>query len=207
MKYVPHEYQTYATEFILQNKACGCLLDLGMGKSVITLTAICELLNEVNRVLVIAPLRVAEDTWSKECEKWDHLSHLRIAKVLGPEKKRVAALKTEADIYVINRENVEWLVEQYGKRWPFEMVVIDELSSFKSARSNRFKALRRVRPFIKRIVGLTATPTPNGLIDLWPQIYLLDRGERLGKTLGGYRKEYFVPINEIITAVSSTLGS
>ena len=193
MKYVPHEYQTYTTEFIVRNKACGCLLDLGMGKSVITLTAICELLHEVNKVLVIAPLRVAEDTWSKECEKWDHLRHLRISKVLGPEKKRVMALKTEADIFVINRENVEWLVKHYGKRWPYDMVIIDELSSFKSASSNRFKALRRVRPLIKRIVGLTATPTPNGLIDLWPQIHLLDRGGRLGKTLGGYRNEYFVP--------------
>jgi len=193
MKYVPHEYQTYTTEFIVRNKACGCLLDLGMGKSVITLTAICELLHEVNKVLVIAPLRVAEDTWSKECEKWDHLRHLRISKVLGTEKKRVMALKTEADIFVINRENVEWLVKHYGKRWPYDMVIIDELSSFKSASSNRFKALRRVRPLIKRIVGLTATPTPNGLIDLWPQIHLLDRGGRLGKTLGGYRNEYFVP--------------
>lgn len=193
MKYCPHEYQTYTTEFILQHKACGCLLDLGMGKSVITLTAICELLLEVNKVLVIAPLRVAEDTWSKECEKWDHLRHLRISKVLGTEKKRFVALKAEADIFVINRENVEWLVKHYKKGWPFDMVVIDELSSFKSASSNRFKALRRVRLLIKRIVGLTATPTPNGLIDLWPQMYLLDRGERLGKTLGGYRNEYFEP--------------
>ncbi|MHB1654403.1 MAG: SNF2-related protein [Desulfitobacteriaceae bacterium] len=193
MKYEPHEYQEYTTEFIVKHKACGCLLDLGMGKSVITLTAIVELLHEVTKILVIAPLRVAENTWSKECEKWDHLKHLQIAKVLGPEKKRLAALHSKADIYVINRENVEWLVKHYGKKWPFDMVVIDELSSFKSATSNRFKALRKVRPQIKRIVGLTATPTPNGLIDLWPQVYLLDRGDRLGKTMGGYREKYFVP--------------
>ncbi len=193
MRYVPHEYQTYTTKFILQHKASACLLECGLGKTVITLTAIIKLLHEVYSVLIIAPLRVAEDTWIKECEKWDHLKNLRVAKVLGPEKKRIAALKSKADIYVINRENVEWLVKLYGKNWPFDMVVIDELSSFKSASSNRFKALRRVRPQIKRIVGLTATPTPNGLIDLWPQIYLLDRGERLGRTLGGYRKEYFLP--------------
>lgn len=193
MKYVPHEYQTYTTEFILRHKACGCLLECGMGKSVITLTAINQLLHKVSRVLVIAPLRVAEDTWSKEANKWDHLKHLQIAKVLGSEKSRIAALKSKADIHIINRENVGWLVKQYKKTWPFDMVVIDELSSFKSAGSNRFKSLRSVRPYIKRIVGLTATPTPNGLIDLWPQIYLLDRGERLGRTMGGYRKEYFVP--------------
>jgi SNF2 family DNA or RNA helicase len=173
--------------------ACALFLDLGMGKTVISLTAINELLHEVRRVLVIAPLRVAEDTWSKECEKWNHLKQLRIAKVLGPEKRRLAALNSQADIYVINRENVEWVVKHFGTRWPFDMVVIDELSSFKSAKANRFKALRKVRPLINRIVGLTGTPAPNGLIDLWTQIYLLDRGERLGKTLGGYRERYFVP--------------
>lgn len=131
MKYVPHGYQTYTTEFILRNKACGCFLDLGMAKTVATLSAIYELLYdrfEVNRVLVIAPLRVAEDTWSKECQKWDHLKHLRMAKVLGPEKKRIQALESKADLYIINRENVEWLVEHYGKNWPFDMLVIDELS-------------------------------------------------------------------------------
>ena len=196
MRYVPHGYQTYTTEFILQHKACGCFLDLGMGKSVVTLTAINELLNdrfEIQNVLVIAPLRVAEDTWSKECQKWDHLKHLRMAKVLGPEKKRLAALKSKADLYIINRENVEWLVKHYEGNWPFEMIVIDELSSFKSAKANRFKALRKVRPLIKRIVGLTATPAPNGLMGLWSQMYLLDRGERLGKTMGGYQDQYFTP--------------
>jgi SNF2 family DNA or RNA helicase len=193
MKYNPHDYQEYAAQQILSKPALGLLLDLGMGKTVITLSAINELLSEVKKVLVIAPLRVAQDTWGKECEKWDHLKHLKISKVLGSEKKRLAALQTKADIYIINRENVAWLVMHYGARWPFDMVVIDELSSFKSAKSIRFKALRKVQPLIKRIVGLTGTPAPNGLLDLWPQVYLLDRGERLGKTLGGYRERYFVP--------------
>jgi len=193
MKYVPHDYQDYAAKQILDKPACALFLDMGMGKTVVTLTAINDLLHEVIKVLVIAPLRVAEDTWSKECEKWDHLNHLRISKVLGPEKNRISALILKEDIYIINRENVGWLVEHYGMNWPFEMVVIDELSSFKSASAKRFKALRKVRPLIKRIVGLTGTPAPNGLLDLWSQIYLLDRGERLGKTLGGYRDRYFEP--------------
>ncbi|KLU65704.1 hypothetical protein DEAC_c23340 [Desulfosporosinus acididurans] len=191
MRYSPHDYQAFALQQILDKPACALFLDLGMGKTVITLSAINQL--KPQKALVIAPLRVAEDTWSKECEKWDHLKSLRIAKVLGSEKKRLAALKSIAELYVINRENVSWLVTYYGRKWPFDMVVIDELSSFKSARANRFKALRKVRPLIKRIVGLTGTPSPNGLLDLWPQIYLLDRGERLGKTLGGYRDRYFIP--------------
>jgi SNF2 family DNA or RNA helicase len=193
MRYLPHNYQAYALQQILDKPACALFLDLGMGKTVITLTAITKLLPELNRVLIIAPLRVAEDTWSKECEKWDHLNHLTIAKVLGSKKKRLKALDTKADIYVINRENVQWLVEEYGKTWPFDMVVLDELSSFKSVGADRFKALRKVRPLIKRIVGLTGTPAPNGLLDLWPQMYLLDRGERLGKTLSDYRDCYFEP--------------
>jgi SNF2 family DNA or RNA helicase len=143
--------------------------------------------------LVIAPLRVAQSTWSGEIEKWDHLRDLRLSKVLGSEKQRVEALHQPADIYIINRENTEWLVNYYGRKWPFDMVVIDELSSFKNPRSKRFRALRKVRPLIKRIVGLTGTPAPNGLIDLWSQIYLLDQGERLGKTLTGYRNRYFDP--------------
>jgi SNF2 family DNA or RNA helicase len=193
MKYNPHNYQEYAAQQILDKPALGLFLDLGMGKTVITLTAINELLTEVRKVLVIAPLRVAQDTWGKECEKWDHLKDLKISKVLGSEKKRLAALQTKADIYIINRENVAWLVLHFGAKWPFDMVIIDELSSFKSAKAIRFKALRKVQPLIKRIVGLTGTPTPNGLLDLWPQVYLLDRGERLGKTVGGYRDRYFVP--------------
>jgi SNF2 family DNA or RNA helicase len=160
-----------------------------------TLTAIDLLLNdyfEVNKVLVIAPLRVANDTWPREIEKWDHLNHLRISKILGSVDQRRRALKTVADIYAINRENVVWLVGELGGKWDFDMVVIDELSSFKNRKSKRFRALRRVRPMIKRVVGLTGTPAPNGLIDLWPQIYLLDLGERLGKTITDYRDRYFV---------------
>lgn len=145
------------------------------------------------KVLVIAPLRVAEDTWAREIEKWDHLQHLRISKVLGSAANRRRALRADADIYVINRENVEWLVGEYGSKWPFDTVVIDELSSFKNHQSKRFRALRRVRPMIKRLIGLTGTPAPNSLIDLWPQIYLLDQGERLGKTITSYRDRYFTP--------------
>ncbi|MBU5677893.1 DEAD/DEAH box helicase [Alkaliphilus sp. MSJ-5] len=148
---------------------------------------------DASKVLVIAPLRVADDTWAREVEKWDHLKHLKISKVLGSATTRRKALKAEADIYVINRENVEWLVSEYGSEWPFDTVVIDELSSFKNHQSKRFRALRRVRPMMKRVIGLTGTPAPNGLIDLWPQIYLLDQGERLGKTITSYRDRYFVP--------------
>src|SRR3712207_2165764 len=169
-------------------------MDMGLGKTVVTLTAIQKLMHDyfdIIRVLVIAPLRVAEDTWSSETEKWDHLKYLKISKVLGTEKERVAALTTTADIYVINRENVVWLVKYYGRNWPFDMVVIDELSSFKSPKSQRFKALRKVKP--KKIVGLTGTPAPNGLMDLWSEIYLLDGGARLGKTITGYRERYFNP--------------
>ena len=194
MKFNPHDYQKTALDHILNNNACGLFLDMGMGKTVTTLTAIDQLLNnylEVSKVLVIAPLRVAEDTWSRETKKWDHLQHMRIAKVLGPEKQRLEALRQSADLYIINRENVEWLVKTLGLDWPFDMVVIDELSSFKSNGAKRFKALRKVRPLVKRIVGLTGTPAPNGYMDLWAQLYLLDRGERLGKTITNYRQEYF----------------
>lgn len=145
------------------------------------------------KVLVIAPLRVAEDTWTREIEKWDHLNHLRISKVLGSAATRRKALKADADIYVINRENVEWIVNEYGSKWPFDTVVIDELSSFKNSKSKRFRALKRVRPMMKRVVGLTGTPAPNSLMDLWPQMYLIDQGERLGKTITGYRDRYFLP--------------
>jgi len=163
---------------------------------VITLSAIVELMYDrfdVARVLVIAPKLVAETVWAEEAAKWDHTRHLRISKVLGSAQERVAALRRPADIYVINRENVPWLVERVGAKWPFDMVVVDELSSFKSPKTKRFRALRRVRPLIKRIVGLTGTPAPNGLIDLWSQIYLLDQGERLGKTLTSYRDRFFKP--------------
>lgn len=194
MKYKPHIYQEYATKWILDKEKTGLLMDMGLGKTVCTLTAIEELLHnyfDIVKVLVIAPLRVAEETWSSEAEKWNHLKHLKISKILGNEKERRAALITKADIYVINRENVVWLVKECGKYWPFDMVVIDELSSFKSPKSQRFKALRKVRA--KRIVGLTGTPSPNGLMDLWSEIYLLDQGERLGRTVTAYRDQYFIP--------------
>ena len=193
MKYTAHGYQKKATERILQQKHVGLFLDMGLGKTVITRTAIKELIEDVAiwKVLVIAPKRVAEDTWSREHEKWDHLSGLRISKVLGTPAQRMKALKAEADIYVIGRDNVKWLVELMGKSWPFDMVVIDELSSFKNPSAQRFKALRKVIPASDRVVGLTGTPSPNGLMDLWAEIYLLDRGERLGPTISAYREKYF----------------
>lgn len=165
------------------------------GKTVSTLTAIDNLifLGEVSRVLVIAPLRVAEDTWSTEVEKWDHLKHLRISKILGTKKQREEALNKDADIYVTNRENVDWLVSECFDSWIWDMVIIDELSSFKSSKAKRFRALKKVRPYFKRIVGLTGTPAPNSLIDLWPQIYLLDGGQRLGKTITRFKDRYFNP--------------
>lgn len=199
MRYSPHEYQKRATAFILEHDACGLFLEMGLGKTVITLTAIDELMNdrfEVQKVLVIAPLRVAEDTWSRESKKWEHLQHLRISKILGDAATRIKALKASADVYVINRENVVWLVEYLEEnriRWPFDMVVIDELSSFKSNQAKRFKALRKMRPMMDRIVGLTGTPAANSLMDLWAEMYLLDRGERLGRTLTAYRGNYFRP--------------
>ena len=206
MIFEPHTYQEYATRRILEQPAVGLFLDMGMGKTVCALTAAAELLHDrfdVTRVLVIAPLRVAEDTWSRESEKWDHLQYLRISKVLGSERERKAALGVTADIYIINRENVEWLVNHYGKEWPFDMVIVDELSSFKSPKARRFRALRKARPLVSRITGLTGTPAPNGLIDLWSQIYLLDQGERLGKTVTGYRERYFRPDKRSATVIYS----
>lgn len=193
-EYQPHPYQDYSTDFILQHKEAGLFLEPGLGKTVISLTAIWMLLYDyfdATKVLVIAPLRVARDTWSRECEKWAHLNGLVISKVLGSEKERKMALYKRADVYVINRENVEWLVKT--KEWDFDTVIIDELSSFKSPSAKRFKALKKVRHKIKRIVGLTGTPAPNGLLDIWSQIYLLDGGERLGRTFSGYRSRYFHP--------------
>ncbi|WP_419890716.1 DEAD/DEAH box helicase [Paenibacillus xylanexedens] len=196
MKFIPHQYQAYATLRILDTPFIGLFLEMGLGKTVSTLTAIDQLLNdyfEAEKVLVIAPLRVADDTWAREIHKWDHLGHLRISKVLGSVDQRRKALKSDADIWVINRENVEWLVGEYGSKWPFDTVVIDELSSFKNHQSKRFKALRRIRPMIKRLIGLTGTPAPNSLLDLWSPVYLLDQGERLGKTITAYRDRYFLP--------------
>jgi len=196
MKYSPHDYQTRAKDFILEHPKAGMLLEMGLGKTVITLTAIDVLINElfeVDRVLVIAPKRVAEDTWTREHAKWDHVRHLRVSKVLGSPEQRRRALAVDADIYVIGRDNVVWLVEQCRQGWPFDMVVIDELSSFKNPQAKRFRALKKVIPKASRVVGLTGTPSANGLMDLWAEIYLLDRGERLGHTLGAYREKYFRP--------------
>lgn len=189
-----YPYQEHSTDHILSNNSCALFLEMGLGKTVSTLTAIDELMYvdfEVNKVLVIAPKRVAEDTWTTESQKWEHIKHLKMSLVLGTERQRKEALLRKADLYIINRENVVWLVGFYGTAFPFDMVVIDELSSFKSAKSARFKALRSIRPKINRVVGLTGTPAPNSLLDLWPQLYLLDQGQRLGKSLTSYRDKYF----------------
>ena len=194
MKYKPYDYQTFATNFVLEHPACGLILDMGLGKSVITLTALWSLLLDsfdVGKVLVVAPKRVAENTWPTELKKWEHLDGLTWSLVLGSEKDRRAALQRRAKIYIINRENVTWLDDNY--RWDFDTLVIDELSSFKSSKAQRFRALKRVRPHISRVIGLTGTPQPNGLLDLWPQMYLLDMGQRLGRFVGGYRERFFLP--------------
>lgn len=194
MEYNPHKYQNYATDFILENPIAAIFLDCGLGKTVITLTAIEELLNdrfEVERVLIIAPLRVARDTWPAEIQKWSHLSHLTYAVAVGSTAKRIAALRQRAEVTIINRENVDWLVSH--NTFDFDMVVIDELSSFKSRQARRFKALMKVRPTVKRVVGLTGTPSSNGLMDLWAEFRLLDMGKRLGMFIGHYRDEFFLP--------------
>lgn len=193
MKYTPHDYQKYCTDRIISDRSLGLLLDMGLGKTVITLTAVNELIYgrfEVGRVLVIAPKKVAESTWSTEAQKWDHLKHLRIMKIIGTVQQRIRALNTPADVYVINRENVPWLVEYDANNWRFDMVVVDELSSFKSNKAQRFKSLCYVRQHIKHFVGLTGTPASNGLIDLWAQVYLIDQGERLGKRITHFRTKY-----------------
>lgn len=196
MKYKAHDYQKYATDFILNNPIAAVFLEMGLGKSVITLTAIEELIYnrfEVSKVLVIAPLRVARDTWPAEIEKWDHLKNIRYSIVIGTETERKAALKKDADIYLINRENVDWLITKSNYPFDFDMVVIDELSSFKSYSAKRFKSLLKVRPKIKRMVGLTGTPSSNGLMDLWAEFRILDLGERLGRYITHYRNNYFLP--------------
>lgn len=195
MIYDPRPHQKIAAKFLQTHDRAGLFLDMGLGKTVVTLTHVKELLDDfaINKVLVIAPLRVAQDTWSRESEKWDHLAGLTISRVLGTRTQREAALHKNADVYVINRENVQWLVEYIGNKWPFDMVVIDELSSFKSSKSKRWRCLKRVISLCKFVVGLTGTPAPNGYIDLWPEIYMLDRGASLGRTLGEYQTRYFTP--------------
>lgn len=196
MIFSPYPYQQYCIDSIIYNRAIGLFLDMGLGKTVITLSAIHDLRYnrwEVSKPLIIAPKTVAEATWTTEAKKWDHLKMMRVVPVLGTVQQRLRALATPADAYVINRENVTWLVEHFKNAWPFDMVVLDESSSFKNASSKRFKSMKLVRSRIKRIVELTGTPSSNGLEDLWAQIYLLDGGARLGKTLGAYRDRYFVP--------------
>ena len=194
MKFIPHEYQKYSARFIVNNTVSAIFLSCGLGKTVITLTAIKELMHdrfEVRKVLVIAPLRVGLGTWPQEIEKWEHLKGLTYSVAIGTEAERKAALMAKADIYIINRENVEWLVKNCA--FDFDMVVIDELSSFKSGATKRFKSLLKVRPTIKRIVGLTGTPSSNGLMDLWAEYRLLDMGQRLGRYIGQYRRNFFIP--------------
>lgn len=196
MKYSPHNYQIYSTNFILNNPISAIFLECGLGKSVISLTAINDLMLDyfdVSRTLVIAPLRVANSTWPDEIKKWDHLKHLNFSVVIGSEKERLDALRKPAHIYLINRENVDWIITKSGVPWKFDMVVIDELSSFKSYQAKRFKSLLKVRPKIKRIVGLTGTPSSNGLMDLWAEFRLLDMGERLGRYITYYRQNFFIP--------------
>ena len=188
-----HEYQKYSAEFIIGHPVAALFLDCGLGKTVITLTALEELMLdrfEVRKTLVICPLRVGS-VWQSEAMKWDHTKKLHLSVAIGTASQRLSALDKRAQVYVINRENVEWLVENH--KWDFDMVVIDELSSFKSHRAKRFKALKKVRPMVRRIVGLTGTPAPNGLIDLWAEIGILDMGQRLGRFIGGFRERFFVP--------------
>lgn len=196
MKLKPHAYQQYCIDRLVADPRVALFLDMGLGKTIITLSAIYQLkyaLFAVRKVLIIAPKKVAEATWQREAAKWDGVHILRMQTVLGTRARRLKALNTPADIYIINRENVPWLVEHYRNDWPFDMVVVDESSSFKNPRAKRFKALSYMYPHIKRTVLLTGTPSPNGIIDLWSQIYLLDRGERLGGTFSGFRNRYFTP--------------
>lgn len=196
LNYEPHHYQRFATDFIERNSISAILLSMGLGKTVITLTAVNDLLYDyfdVSKVLVIAPLRVCTNVWKQETEKWLHLQGLKVSVAVGTERDRLAALNTKADIYVINRENTQWLIEESGVPFDFDMLVVDELSSFKNHQSKRFRSLMKVRPKVKRVVGLTGTPSSNGLMDLWGQFRLLDMGQRLGRFIGKYRTDYFLP--------------
>ena len=193
MKYKPYEYQKTAMRWIIDHPRCALFLDMGLGKTVSTLTALQQLMDdcEVGKALVVAPKKVAETTWTTEAEKWDHLKNMRVARVMGTEKQRNMALASKADVYVIGRDSFAWLVGKYGGMLPFDALVIDELTSFKSSKSGRFKAMRLATPTVSRVIGLTGTPAPNGLIDLWAQMYCIDMGERLGKSVTKYREAYF----------------
>lgn len=202
----PHSYQAYSIQRMIDTPYIGAFLDMGLGKTAITLTALHSLKYErfcIRKALVIAPKKVAESTWTKERDKWNHLKDLRMSIVLGSEKQRLEALSTNADIYIINRENTKWLVDYYKHNWPFDVVVLDESSSFKNPQAGRFKALKAVRPKIQRLIELTGTPSPKGLIDLWAQIYLLDGGKRLGRTISVYRDIFFVPDKRNRTTIFS----
>lgn len=196
MRYSPHEYQMKAQRWVLDHPKSGLFLPMGMGKTVITLTALTDLLYDqfcIDKVLIIAPIRVAQTTWPDEIEKWEHTKHMTYSRILGSREQRIRAIKKKADIYLINRENVAWLVDYWRSDWPYDMVVIDELSCFKNPKSKRFKALKKVMPLVDRFIGLTGTPAPKGLPDLWPQVYLMDQGQRLGKTLTTFRSRYLIP--------------
>ena len=196
MEFKPHDYQKYATEFIESHPIAAVILQMGLGKTVCTLTAIEHLIYdtfEVSKVLIVAPLRVAKVTWSDEIDKWDHLSHLTYSVAVGSEKERLLALKKKADLYMINRENLQWLIEKSGLPFDYDMVVLDELSSFKSWQSKRFRAFMKVRPKVQRVVGLTGTPSSNGLMDLFAEFKCLDMGERLGRFITQYRNAFFIP--------------
>ena len=196
MEFKPHDYQKYATEFIESHPIAAVILQMGLGKTVCTLTAIEHLMYdtfEVSKVLIVAPLRVAKVTWSDEIDKWDHLSHLTYSVAVGSEKERLSALKKKANLYMINRENLQWLIEKSGLPFDYDMVVLDELSSFKSWQSKRFRAFMKVRPKVQRVVGLTGTPSSNGLMDLFAEFKCLDMGERLGRFITQYRNAFFIP--------------
>ena len=204
--YVPHGYQTYVADKMVELPFMGAWLDMGLGKTVITLTALHDLKYDrfcIRKALVIAPKKVAENTWTAEAAKWEHLKNLRISVVLGSEKQRRDALEKAADVYVINRENTQWLVRLYGNSWPFDVVILDESSSFKNHQAKRFKALKAVRSKISRLIELTGTPSPHGLMDLWAQVFLLDGGERLGRTISCYREMYFLPDKRNRTTIFS----
>ena len=205
-KYKPHGYQRYVTDKMIELPYMGAWLDMGLGKTVCTLTALHELKYHrfcIRKALVIAPKKVAENTWSAEAAKWEHLQDLRLSVVLGTANQRFAALHADADVYIINRENTQWLVKYYGREWPFDVVILDESTSFKNHQAKRFRALKAVRPKISRLIELTGTPSPRSLMDLWAQVYLLDGGERLGRTISVYREIYFVPDKRSRTTIYS----
>ncbi len=195
MKYVPRKYQQFTTDFIVNNQWGGPLLDMGLGKTAATLAAVVELFKTgaVRKVLVVAPKKVVENVWRQEATKWDEFNHLVFSMIHGSEKQRKGAIREKAHIWLVSRDNIAWLISQFGTAWPYDMIVIDESSSFKNVKSGRFKALRTILPLVKRAVILTGTPTPNGLLQLWPQIYILDRGKRLGESFAKYRQKYFTP--------------